>query len=249
MFQPRSQGPVFISITPLRNQRWQIAACPGTRRPGQRRAETIAVVWVLQLSLCLISPAARRVFHMSPKSHNSAALCCGIALPTLIISACGTREPTWVKLHIMRHARTQTAAQSVTLSNGTGLVLHKTKKLEILDKHQNKAELCLAYNPPPPPPLIHTHPTRWPPPPYAKNYHTSFSLYPYLKHDGEELSLYMRGRLCVYPAAPAPGNKRKPPLLLVEAGKGRRLRDWWEERWLETEGARERRRKKVFEWQ
>lgn len=37
----------------------------------------------------------------------------------------------------------------------------------------------------------------------------------------------MRGRLCVYPAAPAPGNKRKPPLLLVEAGKGRRLRGWW----------------------
>lgn len=92
---------------------------------------------------------------------------------------------------------------------------------------------------PPPTPSMHTHPTRWPPPPCAKNYHTSFSLYPYLKHDGEELSLYTRGSLCVYPAAPAPGNKRKPPLVVVEAGKGWRLRGWREERWMET-GERER---------
>lgn len=60
------------------------------------------------------------------------------------------------------------------------------------------------------------------------------------KHDGEELSLYMRGSSRVYPAAPAPGNKRKPPLLLVEAGKGRRLWGWQEERCMETERERER---------
>lgn len=78
-------------------------------------------------------------------------------LPTLTISVHTTgRSQAFVEPHIFRHAQTQTPAQALTLSDGIGLVLHKTKNLEILDKYQNKAELCLActYTPPS---LIHTH--------------------------------------------------------------------------------------------
>lgn len=137
-------------------------------------------------------------------------------LPALIVSARTTGRSHMLSLNnSFRHAKTQKATPWLHPSDGISLDLYKTKNLEISDKYQNKAKLCLAFTPPPP--LIHT-PCPLTPTTICQKLSYKFLFVSIFKHDGEELSLYMKGRLCVYPAAP--GNKRKPPLLLVEAGKG-----------------------------
>ena len=172
-------------------------------------------------------------------------------LPTLTISVHTTGgSQAFVEPHIFRHAQTQTLAQALTLSDGIGLVLHKTKNLEILDKYQNKAELCLACTHTTPLPYTHTHPARWPPPPYAKNYHTSFSLYPYLNMM-EKNWAFIRGGGCVFIQQRQHQETRESPHCcwwkqerVGDCGAGGRRGEW-----RRGERERDRRRKELFEWQ
>lgn len=130
--------------------------------------------------------------------------------------------------NLFRHAKTLTAARSLSPSDGIGLDLHRTKTLKSQTSIRTRQNSVWPA-PTTPPPLIHT-PCPLTPTTICQKLSYKFLFVSIFKHDGEELSLYMRGSLCVYPAAPAPGNKRKPPLLLVEAGKGLRLPGWQEER-------------------
>lgn len=158
-------------------------------------------------------------------------------LPAPIISAhsTGGSQP-FVKPHIFRHAQTQTAAHSLCqMALAWSCIKQKPRNLRQVSE-QGRTLSSLH----PPPHLLYTHtPHPLTPTTICQKLSYKFLFVSIFKHDGEELSLYMSGRLCVYPAAPAPGNKRKPPLLLVEAGKGRRLRGWQEEKWMETGRERE----------
>lgn len=102
------------------------------------------------------------------------------------------------------------------MSDGIGLILHKTKNLEILDKYQNKAELCLACSTPS---LIHTHtPHPLTPTTICQKLSYKFLFVSIFKHDGEELSLYTRGRLYLSSSASTRKQEKAP----IAAGGGRK---------------------------
>lgn len=170
---------------------------------------------------------------MPPKFHNRASLCCSMpcqhlsyqyirlegANCLLNLTFSGTLKHKRLLSHSLCH-----------MASAWSCIKQKPRNLRQVSEQGRTLSSLL---PPPlhPLSLIHTHaPHPLTPTTICQKLSYKFLFVSIFKHDGEELSLYMRGRLCVYPAAPAPGNKRKPPLLLVEAGKGRRLRGWREER-------------------
>lgn len=213
---------VCISITPSQNQRRKTAD-----GPPSERGEVISFVLSFAIK-SLYNLWLRSVcFHMPPKFHNSAALCCNIPCQHLSyqhIRPEGAR--CLLNLTFSGTLKHKLARSLCQMASVWSCIKQKPRNLRQVSE-QGRTLSSLQ----PPPHLLYTHtPHPLTPTTICQKLSYKFLFVSIFKHDGEELSLYMRGRLCVYPAAPAPGNKRKPPLLLVEAGKGRRLRGWREER-------------------
>lgn len=155
----------------------------GDQTAHHQRGEAISFIWVfLQLSLCLISGFSV-CFHMPPKFHNRASLCCSMpcqhlsyqyirlegANCLLNLTFSGTLKHKRLLSHSLCH-----------MASAWSCIKQKPRNLRQVSEQGRTLSSLL----PPPSTLsllyTHMHPTRWPPPPYAKNYHTSFSLYPYL---------------------------------------------------------------------
>lgn len=104
----------------------------GDHTARHQRGQAFAFIWsFLQLSLYLISGFSV-CFHMPPRFHNRAALCCSITCQHLSYQHMWLEGATrLLRLdNLFRHAKTQTAARSLSPSDGIGLDLHGTKTLK-----------------------------------------------------------------------------------------------------------------------